>query len=437
MARSLREVPVGKNPGRVLSNSRDEYRRAKPVGTHALVLGICVAVFAATLPFVATPAVAAEMDKNAKADAKTAMRLYKEGNYEDAAKIFVKLSVAYPDMLVFVRNLGACYYYMRRYEPALSNLRDYEHRKKDIAPDDRAEIAGWIGEMERIRDQAAAAAAPAATPTPPAAPVPIAVPIAPTPTPPSPPATPPSAPAEQPSVAVEPPVPPTPSSEPASAPSSQPVENTYPQQGPYGAQPSYPQGQYGAQPQQPTYPQGQYGAQPQQPSYPQGQYGAQPQPTYPQPGQYGAQPAYPTTQYPQAGGAYPPAYQQQPAAYPPGGYAAGGVATPASPPPSSGGGRKAVAWILGVAGVGGLVAGGVCTAMALSKFSKVQTKYDPATEKQGKDFAKYQWLGYGAGAALLTTAIIVGASGGSSSPSVALAPVVGPGAAGATLSGSF
>jgi len=40
-------------------------------------------------------------------------------------------------MPVFVRNLGACYYYLRRPDPAMSNLREYLHKKKDIAPDDR------------------------------------------------------------------------------------------------------------------------------------------------------------------------------------------------------------------------------------------------------------------------------------------------------------
>jgi hypothetical protein len=84
-----------------------------------------------------------------------------------------------------------------------------------------------------------------------------------------------------------------------------------------------------------------------------------------------------------------------------------------------------------------LAAGGVFTALALDRFSKVQRKYDPALDRQGKDFAIYQWIGYGSGAALLTIAIIVGSGGSSSPPAVALSPVVGPGAAGATLSGSF
>jgi hypothetical protein len=431
MARSLRFI-FGKNPGRVLSNSREERRRAEPAVAHALVLAVCVAVFAASLPLTAGLASAAELSKTAKADAKTAMRFYKEGNYEDAAKIFVRLSVAYPDMLVFVRNLGACYYYLRRYEPALSNLRDYEHRKKDMAPDDRAEVAGWIGEMERLRDQAALVSAPPATAAPTTAPVvapePIAVPVATPPTPTQPPAAPPPVaqiPTALPPVAqtptAQPPDPAPTATAPAAAQPAQPVENAYPPQGQYVAPPqgAYPQAEYGGQPQPAYSPQEQYGAQP-QPAYPSGQYGAQPE-----------QPGYPTTQYFPAGGGHPPTYQPQ------GGSPPAGVATQPNPPPSSGGGRKAVAWILGLTGVAAVAAGAAFTALALNRFSSVQKKYDPAAEKQGKQFATAQWVCYGSGVALLTTAIIVGATGKSSSPAVALAPVFGPGVAGAMLNGSF
>ncbi|HEY5284326.1 MAG TPA: hypothetical protein VIM14_16155, partial [Polyangia bacterium] len=287
------------------------------------LLGLFVSAFAANLSIQAGPAAAAEMDKTAKADAKTAMRFYKEGNYEDAAKVFVKLSVAYPDMLVFVRNLGACYYYMRRYEPALSNLRDYLHRKKDLAPDDRAEVSAWIGEMERVRDQTlavaaapplAAAVAPSVAPAPaPVAPpvvtgIPMAAPSAPSGPAPSPvfaPAT--SATAPSPAM-------------PAPAPPAPPGENAFSQPGSATGQPAYAQAQYA------------------------------PQPTYAQ-GQYGAQPTYPDMQYPQNGGGYPPSYQQAP--QPPlGSSAAGGVAAPAKQQPSSGGGRTVAAWVLGIAGVG-------------------------------------------------------------------------------------
>ena len=415
MARSLRAL-LGINPGRLLPSPRDGRRWPKPAcprpSTRALVLGLCFVVLTAAVPLTSSPVEAAEMDKKGRSDAKTAMRFYKQGNYEDAAKVFLRLSIDYPDMLVFVRNLGACYYYMRRYEPALSNLRDYEHRKKDIAPDDRAEIAGWIGEMERLRDQAAAAAA-----VPPPAPaVPTAPPdsaVAPVVAPPLPSVTPS---ASETTTAAPPSLAAPLSPEVATPPLGQPSEDAT-QQAPLEGQPgpAYPQGQYGS-PSQPAYPPGQYGP----PTYPQGQYGAQP--TYPQ-GQYGPQPAYP---YPPSQGAYP-ARAYQPA----------GVAVPASSPQAGGGGRKTAVWILALAGVGGIAAGGIFTALTLDRFSKVQKKYDPAVEKEGKRFAIYQWVGYGSGAALLTTAIIVGASGGSSMPRVAVAPAVGPGVAGAALSGSF
>ncbi len=96
-------------------------------------------------------AAAAGLDKKGSADAKKATQLYKQGNYEEAATIFLQLSVDNPGMPVFVRNLGACYYYLRRPDPALSNLREYLHKKKDIEPDDRAEVEGWIAEMDKLR----------------------------------------------------------------------------------------------------------------------------------------------------------------------------------------------------------------------------------------------------------------------------------------------
>jgi len=118
-----------------------------------------------------------EMDANGEAQAKEALRLYKQGLYDDAAKIFAKLSVDYPDMLVFERNLGACFYYLRKPEPAISNLRHYLSRRNDIAPDDKEVVERWIAEMEKLRAQEPAAKLPppatAAQPTP----VPVAAPV--------------------------------------------------------------------------------------------------------------------------------------------------------------------------------------------------------------------------------------------------------------------
>jgi hypothetical protein len=103
--------------------------------------------------FLMRTARAADLDAQGEADAKEATRLYKQGQYDDAAKIYAKLSVDYPDMPVFERNVGACFYYLHKPEPALSNLRNYLNHKKDIAPDDKAVVDRWIDEMEKLLAQ--------------------------------------------------------------------------------------------------------------------------------------------------------------------------------------------------------------------------------------------------------------------------------------------
>jgi hypothetical protein len=119
-------------------------------------------------------ALAAGLDAKGEADAKEATRLYKEGNYEEAAKVFARLTVDYPEMPIFERSLGACFYYLRKPEPALSNLRNYLNHRKDIPEDDKAVVDRWIEEMEKVRAQNAAAA-----PVP--VPIPLPVPTAATP----------------------------------------------------------------------------------------------------------------------------------------------------------------------------------------------------------------------------------------------------------------
>jgi hypothetical protein len=131
-------------------------------------------------------ALAAALAAKDSAKAKQAQQFYKEGQYEDAAKIFTELSVEYPDKPAFTRNLGACYYYLHRPEPAISNLREYLDRGKDITEKDRTEVERWIAEMEKLRDQTAApavvAAPPAAIAPAPVAPPPaVALPVAPAP----------------------------------------------------------------------------------------------------------------------------------------------------------------------------------------------------------------------------------------------------------------
>ena len=157
---------------------------------------ITLASVGANLPQLQQTALAAGLDQKGRADAKEATRLFKQGQYEEAAQIFARLSGDYPDMEIIERNLGACFYYLGKPEPALSNLRRYLGRRKDIAPDDKAVVDRWIDEMEKLRAQNAAASAPPAPPVPPpaeaAVPPPASV-VAPTVAPPVAPAPPPKA----------------------------------------------------------------------------------------------------------------------------------------------------------------------------------------------------------------------------------------------------
>jgi hypothetical protein len=103
---------------------------------------------------------AGDLDDKGEAEAKEALRLYKQGSYEEAAKMFARLSVDYPNLPTFERNVGACFYYLKRPDPALSNLRNYLNHKKDITSDDKAVVDRWIEEMEELRAKELPSAAP-------------------------------------------------------------------------------------------------------------------------------------------------------------------------------------------------------------------------------------------------------------------------------------
>ena len=127
-----------------------------------IALGILFCLAQPASPVGQRYALAAGLTAKDTARARQARQLYKEGAYEDAAKLFSDLSSEHPDMLVFTRNLGACYYYLQRPEPALSNLREYLQRGLHVTSADRREVERWITEMEQLRSQHAASVAPPA-----------------------------------------------------------------------------------------------------------------------------------------------------------------------------------------------------------------------------------------------------------------------------------
>lgn len=117
----------------------------------AIAFALLLSLVGLPWPAGAGRALAAGLDAKETARARQARQLYKEGNYEEAAKIYSDLSSDHPDLLVFTRNLGACYYYLRRPEPALSNLREYLQRARNVSPTDRDEVERWIAEMDDLR----------------------------------------------------------------------------------------------------------------------------------------------------------------------------------------------------------------------------------------------------------------------------------------------
>ena len=333
-----------------------------------VLLGVLVAGSALNLPMLTGSASAAELDKKSKADVKEAMGLYKAGRYEEAAKICVNLSVAYPDMLIFVRNLGACYYYLRQVDPALSNLREYLARGKEITADDRVQVEGWIGELEHLRSQVAAPPASAVVTSVSAATSPAAASVESSP----------QLPATAPVAASAPGIPPTP----------------YPAPQPYAYPPAP-----GIPPT--PYPAPQPYAYPPASGIPPTPYPA-PQPyAYPPAWQYSSPPGSSAGQYsPQPAMQYPPTVPSQGQGAPAAGL---GAETRDQAPVSN----NNTAWIVGGVGVALVATGGVFTYLSQSAFSDTAKRYSASRESAGKTYADVAGVFYGIGAAGVATAVIM------------------------------
>jgi hypothetical protein len=97
------------------------------------------------------------------------------GRYEAALDIFARL---YAETLhpVYLRNVARCYQNMQQPDRAISSFREYLRKAKSPTPADRAEVEGYIKEMEDLKQKQEAAAA---KPVAPVTPVPAAPPPAP------------------------------------------------------------------------------------------------------------------------------------------------------------------------------------------------------------------------------------------------------------------
>jgi tetratricopeptide (TPR) repeat protein len=88
--------------------------------------------------------------------------------YKEALAIYARL---YAETLhpTYLRNIGRCHQNLGDPDKAISSFREYLRKAKDLPTDQRAEIEGYIAEMEQLKQSRAAAAAPKATAPPPAA----------------------------------------------------------------------------------------------------------------------------------------------------------------------------------------------------------------------------------------------------------------------------
>jgi len=72
------------------------------------------------------------------------------GRYQDALDLFAKLYAQHLDP-VYLRNIGRCYQNLQQPDRAISSFREYMRKGKNIKKADRAEIEGYISEMEELK----------------------------------------------------------------------------------------------------------------------------------------------------------------------------------------------------------------------------------------------------------------------------------------------
>ena len=115
----------------------------------------------AIVVLLATPARAQKSD----AREVKARELFGIGRYPEALEIYGKLyaETTHP---TYMRNIGRCYQNMGEPDKAISSFREYLRQAANLAPDQRAQVEGYIREMEELKRQRATAAGPPATTAP-------------------------------------------------------------------------------------------------------------------------------------------------------------------------------------------------------------------------------------------------------------------------------
>jgi hypothetical protein len=132
---------------------------AKRLGRGSVAAALVLSLAGAGSVRAADKAPTSEADNQLEMKAREA---FAAGRYDEAIDTFAKL---YAKTLnpVYLRNIGRCFQQKREPDAAIDKFRDYLAKTKTgkykTSTDERAEIDGYIKEMEALRDEQAKAAA--------------------------------------------------------------------------------------------------------------------------------------------------------------------------------------------------------------------------------------------------------------------------------------
>jgi tetratricopeptide (TPR) repeat protein len=92
-----------------------------------------------------------------------ARKLFAAGDYSHARDLYAEL---YAETLhpTYLRNIGRCFQNMGEPDKAISSFREYLRQSKNLEPDKRREIEGYISEMEDQKRRRESAARPSELP---------------------------------------------------------------------------------------------------------------------------------------------------------------------------------------------------------------------------------------------------------------------------------
>jgi tetratricopeptide (TPR) repeat protein len=137
----------------------------------AVVVSVAVSIAALS----GAPAVAASDPREI-----SAREAFVAGRYQEALDLFAKLyaETLHPN---YLRNIGRCYQSLGDPDKAITSFHDYLRKAKNITPDERKEIEGYIADMEQLKKERESAPKPSEPSHETASAAPLPVPSAPAP----------------------------------------------------------------------------------------------------------------------------------------------------------------------------------------------------------------------------------------------------------------